>query len=98
MTFAIGDRDLPGLSKVTEEAGELLQVVGKLMATHGMAEHWDGTNLRERFVLELGDLAAAVQFVITHALTDAELRMYRARVREKFEKFMQWHDEQGAVG
>lgn len=95
MTFAIGDQDLPGLSKLTEEAGELLQVVGKLMATHGMAEHWDGTDLRERFVLELGDLSAAIQFVVSRVLTLEEVRVLRARIREKYAKFEQWHGTQG---
>lgn len=95
MTFAIGDRDLPGLSKLTEEAGELIQVVGKLMAVHGMAEGWDGTDLRERFVLELGDLAAAIQFVVGRVLTVEEVRLLRARIQEKFTKFEQWHAAQG---
>lgn len=95
MTFAIGDRDLPGISKVTEEAGELLQVVGKLMATHGMAEHWDGTDLRARLVEELGDLSAAIHFVVKKALTDDEARALMARFRLKFAQFEKWHQEQG---
>lgn len=59
MTFAIGDAVLPGVSKVVEEAGELLQVVGKLMAVHGSPEGWDGTDLRERFVLESGSSSSS---------------------------------------
>lgn len=92
--FAIGDNDLPGLSKLTEEAGELIQVVGKLMATHGDPKSWDGTDLRERFVLELGDLAAAIQFVVGRVLILDEVHVLRARIAEKYAKFEQWHREQ----
>ncbi len=95
--FAFGDKEWPGIAKLNEEAGELVQVIGKLMMTHGMAEHWDGTGLRERFVLELGDLAAAIQFVVGRVLTTDEVRLFRTRIQEKFMKFEQWHMQQGAV-
>lgn len=98
MTFAFGDAKWPGVAKLTEEAGELIQVVGKLMMTHGEATHWDGTDLRVRFVLELGDLAAAIQFVVGRVLTIDEVRLLRTRIQEKFEKFEQWHREQGEPG
>lgn len=39
--FAIGSPVWPGLSKLAEEAGETLQVVGKLMGTGGESAHWD---------------------------------------------------------
>jgi hypothetical protein len=95
VTFAIGDVELPGVSKVVEEAGELLQVVGKLMAVHGSPEGWDGTDLRERFVLELADLAAAIHFVVKRALTVEESELLVVRFRAKFALFEQWHVEQG---
>lgn len=95
MTFAIGDQDLPGLSKLTEEAGELLQVVGELMAVHGMTKGWDGTDLRARLVAELADISAAIHFVINKALTAKEARTLMARFRDKYAKFEQWHAEQG---
>lgn len=97
MTFAIGDQELPGISKLTEEAGELLQIVGKLMAVHGASKGWDGSDLRKNFVLELGDLCAAVQFVIGRALTVEEVRLLRDRIREKFALFEKWHQEQGGT-
>lgn len=95
MTFAIGDVELPGVSKVVEEAGELLQVVGKLMAVHGSPEGWDGTDLRERFVLELADLVAAIHFVTKRALTVEENELLIVRFRGKLALFEQWHAEQG---
>lgn len=96
MTFAIGDAVLPGVSKVVEEAGELLQVVGKLMAVHGSPKGWDGTDLMERFVLELGDLSAAIHFVVKKALTIEENELLMVRFRSKFALFELWHAEQGA--
>lgn len=96
--FAFGDMKWPGVAKLNEEAGELIQVIGKLMATHGESTHWDGTDLRVRFVLELGDLAAAIQFTVARVLTVDEVRLLRARIQEKFEQFEQWHQEQGASG
>lgn len=94
MTFAIGDAEFPGLSKLTEEAGEMLQVVGKLMAVHGTAKGWDGTDLRERFVLELADLSAAIHFVVNKALTIEESELLMVRFRAKYVMFVQWHDQQ----
>jgi len=96
--FAFGDAEWPGVAKLNEEAGELVQVIGKLMMTHGKAAHWDGTDLRVRFVLELGDLAAAIQFTVARVLTVDEVRLLRARIQEKFEQFEKWHQEQGASG
>lgn len=98
MTFAFGDRELPGIAKVAEEAGEVIQVIGKLMMTHGMAEHWDGSNLRDRLVQELGDLGAAIEFVVKHALTLEEVERLQERMRDKRAKFEQWHQEQGEPG
>lgn len=92
MTFAIGDQQWPGLSKLTEECGEVLQVIGKLMATHGNAAHWDGTDLRQRLLAELGDLAGAFEFVVGF-LPAADLVAVRARAREKYALFQKWHAE-----
>jgi NTP pyrophosphatase (non-canonical NTP hydrolase) len=53
--FAIGDNEWAGLSKLIEEAGEVIQVGGKLMGSRGDTNHWSG-DLREKLVEELGDL------------------------------------------
>ena len=44
--FSFGSRTWPGLAKIAEEAGETQQIIGKLLASGGAAEHWDGSNLR----------------------------------------------------
>jgi len=91
--FSIGGRTWPGLSKLIEEAGEVLQVAGKLIATGGLAQHWDGSNLRERLQEELGDLTAAVRFFARVNNLDEDVIARRAREKEK--TFWQWHTEQG---
>lgn len=88
--YAIGSERWPGLSKLTEEAGEVLQVVGKIIATGGRLEHWDGTDLRTRLVEELGDLAAAIVFV---AEANDLLDEIEVRKVSKLATFRRWHRE-----
>lgn len=92
--FAFGDKEWPGLAKLNEESGELVQVIGKLMMTHGEAEHWDGSDLRVRLVEEMADVAAAVSFVEVFALTAEERAVLDARRIEKFALFARWHEDQ----
>lgn len=99
--FAIGSDVWPGLSKLAEECGEVVQVVGKLMATGGAAEHWDGTNLHNRLLDELADLCAAIGFVIDWNfggdVTPERYRAYVDRLNYKRGLFEQWHLDQQAV-
>lgn len=92
--FAIGATHWPGVSKVVEEAGEVVQVAGKLMATYGEARHWGDGDLVQRLTEEVGDLLAAIDFLIAHnAILDPKLIDRRRRAkRDTFEK---WHHEQG---
>lgn len=88
--YAIGDDEWPGISKLIEECGEVIQVCGKLLATHGEAAHWDGTNLHRRLADELGDLQAAIRFVqLKNPNLDPEA--IRSRADEKLELFLRWH-------
>ena len=89
MDYAIGSRKWPGLSKLIEEAGEVTQVAGKLLGTNGAAQHWDGSNLRERLVEEMGDMLAAVRFVANH--NELDYGAILARETAKYELFCQWH-------
>jgi NTP pyrophosphatase (non-canonical NTP hydrolase) len=91
--FGIGAEVYPGLAKVAEEAGELLQVVGKLVATSGGAIHYDGTDLRARLIEECGDLLAAIGYLTaTNGIAD-EVAERAARKRELFQA---WHDDERA--
>jgi NTP pyrophosphatase (non-canonical NTP hydrolase) len=93
--FAIGSLRWPGLSKVAEESGEVVQVIGKLMGTGGEPAHWDGSDLRVRLQEELGDLLAAVDYVLRvnpYALNELEVAVRRS---QKLETFLRWHRQQG---
>jgi NTP pyrophosphatase (non-canonical NTP hydrolase) len=89
--FAIGSPVWPGLSKLTEEAGEVQQVVGKLMGTGGLEDHWNGTNLRTRLIEEMGDVLAAIAYVVKHNGIDDQA--LEKRFDEKLALFEQWHDQ-----
>lgn len=92
--FAFGDKEWPGVAKLNEESGELVQVIGKLMMTHGKREYWDNVDLRKCLVEEMADQAAAIGFVADHALTDGEIAEFAERCKAKRALFEQWHTEQ----
>jgi NTP pyrophosphatase (non-canonical NTP hydrolase) len=91
--FAIGSQTWPGISKLVEELGEVAQVAGKLIATGGQPEHWDGTDLRTRLEDELADLEAAIAFVIRENGLDAG--RITDRRQAKLRLFSEWHRDQG---
>lgn len=95
--FAFGDKEWPGLAKLNEESGELVQVIGKLMMMHGAAKHWDGSDLRARLVEEVSDVAAALSFVEVYVLTAEEREAFDARRVRKLEQFELWHQDQRAA-
>lgn len=88
--FSIEASRWPGLSKLTEEAGEVLQVVGKLMGTRGQLKHWDGSRLNLRLVEELADLAAAIDFVLEHNARQLSRVAFENRRAEKLAVFNKW--------
>lgn len=94
--FSIGSDHWPGVAKLLEEMGEAAQVLGKLIAAGGDPDHWDGTNLVARMVEELGDLRAAIEFVITTNGLDAGA--IDARAAQKQAVFRHWQDTQGGYG
>lgn len=91
--YSIGSDVWPGISKLIEECGEVLQVAGKIIGMGPAADytHWDGTHLIE----ELGDLLAAVDYVRAHnlfGLAPSEAgRRIDARRDAKFALFQTWH-------
>lgn len=88
--YEIGSQVWPGLAKLTEEAGELVQVLAKLIGMSGRDRYYDGSDLRQRLVEECGDLTAAIAFFTeTNGLTvDVD-----ARARQKLALFRHWHDQ-----
>jgi hypothetical protein len=92
--FAIGARIWPGLGKLVEEAGETLQVAGKIMA-FPKEEHPDRKGpLGDRLALELGDLSAVIDYVTLRCLTTKQAKMYTEQRRMKYERFQAWHKEE----
>ena len=89
--FSIGSSVWPGLSKVIEECGEVVQVGGKLIATGGNDQHYDGSDLRCRLMDELADVSAAIQYMLAHNTYD--WRAFEDRIQTKLQLFNLWHDE-----
>jgi NTP pyrophosphatase (non-canonical NTP hydrolase) len=87
--FSIGGQVWPGISKLIEECGEVIQVAGKLLGSRGEPKHWDGSDLQERMQEELGDLLAAASFVIQRNGLDAEA--IESRRIQKLATFERWH-------
>jgi NTP pyrophosphatase (non-canonical NTP hydrolase) len=88
--FAIGDTEWPGISKLAEESGEVVQVIGKLMGTGGKLDHWDGSKLNEELNKEIGDLLAAIRFVVRHC-PNIDSNTINERADLKLRRFEQWH-------
>jgi len=87
--FSIGGHVWPGISKLIEECGEVIQVAGKLLGSRGEPKHWDGSDLKVRIEEELGDLLGAMRFVVARCRLDAEAVERRALVKQA--TFDRWH-------
>ena len=91
--FSIGGTPWPGTSKVLEEMGELTQVLGKLIGSHGETDHYDGSDLRQRLVEEVADVRAALTFFVEFNMTSEEKDRILCRMCEKLTRFNKWHAE-----
>jgi NTP pyrophosphatase (non-canonical NTP hydrolase) len=98
--YSIGSTLWPGLAKVAEEAGELLDVIGKIIGNGGSTTHYDGTNLAQRLCDELGDVEAAIAYLTAHNLFEGGSwrQAIEARRESKFALFQRWHAEQAEDG
>lgn len=92
--YSIGSDVWPGLSKLIEEAGEVIQVGGKLMQRAGSTDHWSG-DLRQMAVDEIGDLYAALDFFVDKNPTLSRWEIAKRRF-EKQVLFQAWHKENAA--
>lgn len=93
--FALGSTVWPGVGKAVEEVGELLQVLGKLIATGGADRHYDGSDLRARATEEVADATAALLFLReANGLPAAALDL---RAADKLATYRRWHAEQGGA-
>lgn len=98
--YSIGSDNWPGLAKLAEECGEVVQAAMKLIAMggHENYNHWDGTRLRDRLIEEMGDVRAAMIFVCEQNGIDKEAIHARADI--KLALFRLWHRNQtdGSIG
>jgi NTP pyrophosphatase (non-canonical NTP hydrolase) len=89
--FAFGAPEWSGLAKLSEELGELQTVIGKLMATGGSREHWQG-DLVPRLEEELADVVGAASHVMAYC-PHLGVQRIEARTDVKIGLFEKWHDE-----
>lgn len=79
-----------GSAKLIEEMGEVIQVLGKILAFPYQDLHPDGKgSLTRRLEDELGDAQAAMAFVVKTRQLDVSRIM--ARAEEKLALFEAWH-------
>lgn len=89
--FYIGADQWPGLSKVMEEAAEVVQVASKIIGTDGVVSPWGDADLRVKLTEELGDLLAAITF-----LAEREKLNIIDRAGLKLAQYNNWHTYQTA--
>jgi NTP pyrophosphatase (non-canonical NTP hydrolase) len=90
-----------GLAKLTEESGELQQVIGKMLQYPELQTdvgnniikpyHPDGTHLRTRLEEEMGDVFAAMVFVIRKLQLDQQT--IETHSEYKLALFIKWDTE-----
>ncbi len=81
-----------GLVKLTEECGELIQIVSKKMTRMNTDEHWDAAGpLGSRMENEIADVFAAARIVIKKFGLDSG--KIKRRAEEKLKLFEQWSQE-----
>lgn len=76
---------------MVEEAGEILQMLGKLMGSRGDDIHWNVRSLKANIEDEIADLMAACKFVIE--MCHLRVEHIETRMQRKLELFRQWHKE-----
>lgn len=85
-----------GLAKLSEECGELIQILGKIQQVGDMdIPHWDELivkqTLRERLCDEMGDVIASLYFVRETYNLDRERIAKRSEFKESL--YARWSTE-----
>ena len=97
--FRISSKRWAGLGKFVEESGELNEIIGKLVATHGGKvgplgdkDYWDGRDLVAEFEDEVADVLAVLSFIIDHNPQLNKSRIIN-RAGTKYARFLGWRKE-----
>ena len=88
--FAIESSHWSGLSKLNEECGEVIQIVGKILGTKGETTHFGGSDLRVRLEEELADLLAAIDFFCENNVLSGDPLAIAKRRQAKLARFREW--------
>lgn len=94
--YEIESKEWTGLAKVGEEAAEVLQVVNKIIGNGGKRVYFDGTDLHEKLCEELGDLQAALDFLLNKC-EEIDLSPVANRYLKKIKLFHKWHEDAMAM-
>lgn len=86
--YTMQNRNWPGMAKVIEEAGEVLQLCGKIMSIRGATTYFKGEDLRNELQDEIGDLLASLNFLIDENKLDKDV--IRNRIIHKLDKYADW--------
>lgn len=89
--FVIGTTRWPGLAKLGEEAGELVQAILRLVAFPD-GPHPDGTDTVQNFADELADVLGQARFVLEHC-TELDTDAIEERADAKERRFREWHEQ-----
>lgn len=88
--FIIGTTEWPGIAKLMEECGELVQACGKLLA-YPDGPHPDGGNTRDYLHDEIADVMAAIEFVQIANAGVLDNAWINDRRDVKLQTFRGWH-------
>lgn len=80
-----------GYAKVQEECAELITAIAKKDACAPSATYWNGDNVFSRVEEEIGDVLAAIRYVIEENRLDMDA--ITARAEMKYQTFIRWRDE-----
>lgn len=94
--YTIGAERWPGLAKLAEECGELLAVIGRLMAFPDGTDHPDrgALSLVKQLEDEMGDVRGALTYVCWVNAGDVDERAVIERSLRKANRFLGWHGQE----
>jgi NTP pyrophosphatase (non-canonical NTP hydrolase) len=88
--FTIGQDIYPGLAKLIEECGEIIQEAGKLIA-YPDGQHPDGRgDIRDRLAGEIGDVLGCIDFFLSQNEQTISQRVVREHREVKRLRFEGW--------
>jgi NTP pyrophosphatase (non-canonical NTP hydrolase) len=88
--FGFGTDSWPGAAKLMEEAGEVVQVISKLIVNGGDTNYWGDRDLHQLMIEELGDLAATLIFFGEQNFNEEDRNRIAERAQLKLERYAVW--------